>query len=348
MSRRVGNAHCRDGGASERWRMLSEISERLRTIQLGPAQCYGPVAVFPLCGENGLEAPCPVLGEALRRKWLRITEVSLGGTVAQLKVTNRGAAPVLLLDGEEVAGMKQNRVLNTSVLAPVDRVLAVPVSCSEQGRWGYLSETGFESGALLTHRVRACKTQSVSASLTLAASFHADQAVVMSGLAEVGRRVGLKASATTLREVLRARRQVLNKAVKAFPLRPRQLGLLVVVVEGVVGFDLLPHSAIYARLHEKLLRSYLLEAMAEAAVPVVVPTSAGCVAQAFLDQVDGWASRSFSSVGLGEDHRLEAEGFVGSALTYQETVIHLSGLRLDPPRPEPWVVLRALAATPSG
>lgn len=56
------------------------------------------------------------LGEGLASGDVSITEVSKAGSVPELMATNRGKLPVLLLDGEELVGAKQNRVLNTSIL----------------------------------------------------------------------------------------------------------------------------------------------------------------------------------------------------------------------------------------
>ena len=40
---------------------------------------------------------------------------SHGGSVPELKVINKAEIPILLLDGEELVGAKQNRVLNTTM-----------------------------------------------------------------------------------------------------------------------------------------------------------------------------------------------------------------------------------------
>ena len=53
----------------------------------------------------------------------------------ELLVENPLDADVLLYDGEELVGAKQNRILNVSVLAGAHSKLTIPVSCVEQGRW---------------------------------------------------------------------------------------------------------------------------------------------------------------------------------------------------------------------
>jgi hypothetical protein len=89
-------------------------------------------------------------GKALGKSLLTVTEVNQGGTVPELKVVNRADLPVLLLAGEEVAGAKQNRVLNTTILLMEHSETIIPVSCTEQGRWDYVSEAFAESGHLMS------------------------------------------------------------------------------------------------------------------------------------------------------------------------------------------------------
>ncbi len=66
----------------------------------------------------------------------------------QLVLKNAGTLPVLLLDGEHLEGAMQNRVLNATVLAAPEHETVIPVSCVEQGRWGYRGSAGEPSVGL--------------------------------------------------------------------------------------------------------------------------------------------------------------------------------------------------------
>jgi hypothetical protein len=76
----------------------------------------------------------PPLKTVLRRVPLciaspaRVTELGAGGSVPELRFENLGEKPVLLLDGEELVGAKQNRALNLTILAPAKQVIVIPVS----------------------------------------------------------------------------------------------------------------------------------------------------------------------------------------------------------------------------
>jgi hypothetical protein len=60
------------------------------------------------------------LVDALVLTGFKITEVSEGGSVPNLRVINKTPHHVLLFDGEELKGAKQNRILNTTILIAED------------------------------------------------------------------------------------------------------------------------------------------------------------------------------------------------------------------------------------
>ena len=66
---------------------------------------------------------------------LEVSEVSEAGSVNAVFATSNGDAPVLILDGDESVGAKQNRILNATVLVPPKKKVEVPGSRVECG-WG--------------------------------------------------------------------------------------------------------------------------------------------------------------------------------------------------------------------
>ena len=75
------------------------------------------------------------LDDAIESGAVTVSEVSPAGSVSEINLKNHGTFPVFMLDGEELIGAKQNRILNLSVLAPPVQTIVIPVSCVEQGRW---------------------------------------------------------------------------------------------------------------------------------------------------------------------------------------------------------------------
>jgi hypothetical protein len=70
---------------------------------------------------------------------LAISEVDEAGMVSGLSVSNLLDLDVLLFEGEELVGAKQNRILDRTILVAAISKTQVPVSCVERGRWSYRS-----------------------------------------------------------------------------------------------------------------------------------------------------------------------------------------------------------------
>ncbi len=68
---------------------------------------------------------------------IEVKELTEGGNVNTIHINNKGEVPVLILDGEEIQGAKQNRMVNATIMLFPVQETEVPVSCVEQGRWRY-------------------------------------------------------------------------------------------------------------------------------------------------------------------------------------------------------------------
>lgn len=92
-------------------KMDAIISDYISKLEFGEPQRFNNMGVIPLLTPITHSPKYMTLKEALEKKLLTVTEVDLGGSVPELKVANKAEIPVLLLDGEELVGAKQNRVL---------------------------------------------------------------------------------------------------------------------------------------------------------------------------------------------------------------------------------------------
>ena len=75
-------------------------------MEFGEIQVFNNMAVIPLFSSVNGTPQYLALKEALDGNFLTMTEVNKEGTVPELRVLNRAKTPVLLLDGEELAGAK--------------------------------------------------------------------------------------------------------------------------------------------------------------------------------------------------------------------------------------------------
>jgi len=127
---------------------VDTIQAYLETLKQGGKQSHLNLTMIPLLSSTGGEPDYLTLEEGLSQGLVVITEISTGGSVPELKLINKSPNKVLIADGEELIGAKQNRVLNASFLIHGHTDVVIPVRCVEQGRWNYRSHK-FASGEMV-------------------------------------------------------------------------------------------------------------------------------------------------------------------------------------------------------
>ncbi len=309
--------------------MESVVQSRLQSVQLGEAQTYKNITILPLIAPADGTFQYRTLGEALATWDIAITEVSAAGSVPELMVVNRANKPVLLIDGEELAGAKQNRVLNTSILLKEVSEIKIPVSCTEQGRWSYASKAFSESGNVMAYKSRSKKTRSVQCSLEASGAYHSDQGEVWDGIAELQAKAGAPSPTSAMSDVYKAREDDLRQCDELFKPLANQVGLLAIIDGRPVGVDMVSLTAAYAKLHPKLVRSYTLEGLLDPKAKPAAPDAIAASAQTFLAEIAAAEERQFPSLGHGTDHRYKGNALAGTALVHENEVIHAAFFHLD-------------------
>jgi hypothetical protein len=133
-----------------------------------------PSRLPPVLGPDG-NVDYLLSEEAIRAGSVAVEEVSEGGSVPNLLVTNQGDSRVLFLEGEELRGAKQNRVLNTSVLIAAHSQTPIPVSCVEQGRWRYRTRHFSSGGSHSCSKLRHILKKSAYRSMKVGHGYTSDQ-----------------------------------------------------------------------------------------------------------------------------------------------------------------------------
>jgi hypothetical protein len=147
----------------KRGEKMAVVNKYLSNIELGEVTSYKNITTVAMKGINFPEIKYSTLTESINNGSVKITEIDESGSVPTLNITNNGELPVLLFDGEELKGAKQNRVLNTTILIPEHSEHEIPVSCTEQGRWDYTTDHFEDSGTVTSYGIRRSKSASVSA-----------------------------------------------------------------------------------------------------------------------------------------------------------------------------------------
>ncbi len=312
---------------------IDVLRDTLADLEIADARVFDNLAVFPLFG-RGVEEPGYLrLGEALSGGRLEITEVSEGGSVPELRVANRCEVPVLLLDGEELVGAKQNRILNLTVMVPAGSDVVIPVSCVEQGRWHQTHRHFEEADHVVYNEARAAKAAAVSGSLRDGGSRRSDQSELWSELSAKQSRMRAASPTGDVDAIYETHRSRLDDYVGAFSAVSGQTGALFAIDGQPAGLDMFDSDKTIAGLLPKLVRAYALDAL-DTRGPLWALPSRPAV-ERFLERLRAAHMDAYPAVGLGADVRLEARGLVGGALVHDERVVHACAFRPDPARPRP-------------
>jgi hypothetical protein len=312
----------RNGMKRSNRRPARPLIEGLRT---GTLVTHGNLAMLPLLGPDRPGPDYILLSDALEQGLATVTEVSESGQVPNLAVRNDGDRPLLALDGEELRGAKQNRILNLSLLVPARSTTVVPVSCVEQGRWDYSTREFGSSGEMLFAKAKVGKMMNVSASMRHHGTHHSDQREVWDHVERKLRSLGAASSTGAMDEAYTSHRKSLGDHVRALKPVSGQRGAAFFIDGVLSGIETLDRATSWVALSGTISRSYALDAIEAEHGDTPPPREAD--ATALLAALAGAEADAYPSIGLGEDWRIESEPVVAAGLVVDGTPLHVAAFR---------------------
>ncbi len=307
-----------------------EIERKLSGLRVGaPLRCHG-LTVFPLLETEPVMDDYLTLDEALERELASVTEISEGGSVPELRFRNQGDQPVLLLDGEELVGSKQNRILNLSVLVPARSEIVIPVSCVESGRWSWRSRSSGSSNRAIYSKLRSRKVAQVSVEMAESGVRFADQAVIWEDISAKACRMQAFSDTGASGALYELYRDELDEFISCLKPAPDQVGAIFAVAGRPAGVEIFRSPHLFARLLPKILRSFGLDALEERDLREM-PSDPHIDLSGLLESLAGANSGRYPAIGLGEDIRLEGTSVIGAALAENGSLVHLAAF------PREWV-----------
>jgi hypothetical protein len=303
---------------------MDTVREVVSKLELGQPQTHLNLTFFPLIsagqGEGVLEYL--VLGKALEAGLARVREVSRGGSVPELLLVNKADLPVLVLDGEELVGAKQNRIANLTVMAPPKAKTVIPVSCVEAGRWSHTTSEFAVADRACFALARAAKARHVSASLRDCGNRLSDQGGVWADIAAKAERLDCLSPTQAMSEVFERHRGRIDSYVSAFSTTDEQHGALFAIDGRIAGLDLFDRADTLSALFAKLVRSYAADAFETAdQSPLSADPKA---ARAFVDRLATATAERYPAVGLGTDIRITSDGVSAGGLVVDDSLVHLA------------------------
>ncbi len=241
----------------------------------------------------------------------------------ELKVMNKSPRMILILDGEELVGAKQNRIVNTTILVKGNATIVIPVSCVEHGRWSYDSPTFHSKERMMSSNLRAMKSEQVNYSVRSSGEFRSDQSAIWDGIAEKSDRMEAESPTGAMAAMYEKERPSMEEYVKPFRLIDSQVGAVFMINGRVAGLDAFGKPETFAEIFKKLLESYALDAI-DWHDPDKEQKALKSEVTKFQKAALAAGAEGRPSVGLGTDIRLESRKVVGFALAVDDRVFHLS------------------------
>lgn len=303
--------------------MTPAISDRARIVRFTDPQGKR-VRIVPIVGPSHDNPPYALLTPQTHAT-VRVSEVSEAGSVPSLRIENGLDVRVFLMDGQELRGAKQNRILNTDVMVPAGATITIPVSCVESGRWRRTSAT-FSPGKHANFAIRSGKSKRVHDNLKSHGHHDADQHAVWADVAQCLDHSDAQSPTMALLAAYEKRDGELREFRRALSLPTDDVGVAAFSDDTLRGIDLFDRHSTLAWFWDSLVDSYALDLL-NAPFDVADHKPAGLEHEVIRRTLDEAASadwESFASPGEGVDWRLQRQDLTGSALVMEDrVVVHL-------------------------
>lgn len=295
--------------------MSTIFTQRFDTLWVEEALAHGALTVFPLSGVRHGHLRYTLLKDAVAHKTLHIMEME-SATVSTLQARNTGAAPVLIVNGQEVIGGMQNRIVNSTVLLP-HGTTALPVSCVEHGRWS-APRAAFAPQDALYSTLRAATVRQVTASLRTSGAHMADQGEIWESIQARQADEQVESSTQAMADLYDRKRDDLAAFARAIPYPDGAVGMVTAIGGRIAGLELFDAPATMAALWPTLVRAAALDALRAPAAPGVAKERA----IRMVRRIRAATMETFRSPGVGHDVRFIGGGIVGAALVCRGVIVH--------------------------
>ncbi|MEN8245920.1 MAG: DUF6569 family protein [Thermodesulfobacteriota bacterium] len=305
---------------------MNTITTFLTAGKLARKQSYKNLTLFPLLAPEAAAPDYLTLEQALEQSLVEISELDQDGSVPELRLINKGKQKVLIIEGEELVGAKQNRIVNATFLVAAASNTIIPVSCVEQGRWRYDSDR-FGSGKKMMHAsLRRNHQVSVRESLKQGRGYQSNQGEIWEDISAKLDRMKVSAPTRAMADAYDSYADKLSDYIDKFQIIDCQIGAVFAIDGQVLGLESFGCSDTFGRFFEKIVKSYALDALdsrKSTKSKSVTPEAA----RRFIQSASKGKTERHPTLGLGEAVSIESRVVSGAALTEESQVIHLSAFR---------------------
>jgi hypothetical protein len=288
------------------------IGENMHGFSLNEPIFLRNLVIFPVQGNgnSGNGSRICTIDKIIRVKKGAFSELETP-VVDEVVFKNGGDEPVLMLDGEEITGAMQNRIIAVSDLVAAGASQNIPVVCVEEKRWDQIG--GFRTGKCSYPRIRSLLAQNRDEKKL-------DTQKIIWG--EIDRKLTVtktKSNTSSMHDIYNNLQDEVDRYLEGFEsVNHNTVGIIGCAGGRILGCDVFPDAGVYHMFEKKLIRSYALDAMEFQKKSPKMPNT-----ERFIGMV-ATGLEAIKPKKQVENHCIKGKGFIGQALTFDSRLLHLS------------------------
>jgi len=265
--------------------------------------------IYPIKGDDGNGFTLTTIEEAINAEDAEFRELDTPD-VNEILFINRGNSPVLMLDGDEITGALQNRIISRSNIAEPNSTHRISVICAEENRWDEIG--GFKTGH--------CSYPGLRAMLTKSRQTRAD--IQKAIWKEIQRKMTVtktRSATSSMHDIFENLAEEINRYIEDFQsLNHNTIGLIGTTGNRILGCDIFQNPKIYQKCEKKLVRSYALDAIEYLHKENGQPN------------VEKFLTTTLAALNKRKSRRktqhitIKGDGLLGQAFVYQDNFVHVS------------------------
>ncbi len=265
--------------------------------------------IYPIKGDNGNGLTLTTIEEAINAGDAEFRELDTPD-VNEICFINRGNNPVLMLDGDEITGALQNRIISRSDIAEPNSTRRISVICAEEDRWDEIG--GFKTGY--------CSYPSLRALLTKSRQTRTDiQKAIWKEIQRKMTATKTRSATSSMHDIFENLAEEINRYIEDFQsLNHNAVGLIGTTGNRILGCDIFQNPKIYQKCENKLVRSYALDA-----IEYLHKGNGQSNVEKFLTTTLAALNKNGSKT-KDQNITIKADGLSGQVLVYQDNIVHLS------------------------
>jgi len=257
--------------------------------------------------------------EAIAKNQVQISEVNKEGLLTKLSVSNKSSDNIIILNGELIIGtqIRQDRIVDNTVLIPGYATVLINTFCGEQYRWSpRLSNKISTSESLYFSSGRANNAADINTKLS-------KQCRIWSEISEKISDFNVKSFTNSVDQIYKKKKVNVEEIVNFFKIPSEAVGVALGINHQLVNIDIFSNNCMLQIYLPKIIRSIALDSFKKISKKSYLKKKD---VHRFLRQIHqaNKQKRQVVEGALGEELQFNSESVAGSILYHKEQTVHFS------------------------